>query len=81
MVLVTGDQRHHAAQMPGEVEDGDTHGETRHGREATRDEQPGSTIKLLPPRRTTGSNLARLPRHELRTAHTIDELLADERSR
>lgn len=42
---------------------------------------PGSGTRISPRRRLAGSRLADLPRHELRTASSIDQLLADERDR
>lgn len=61
------------------VEAGETYRITRHGREVGRIVPPASSIPLTPPKRIGGTHLSRLPRHELRSADSVDQLLDDER--
>ena len=64
-----------------DVEAGEVYRIMRHDREIARVVPRDPSIPLLPPKRRGGSHLADLPRHELRTAASLDELLADERDR
>lgn len=73
--------RQNPTAMLGEVEAGETYRVTRHNREIARIVPRNHGLELLPPKRSTGSRLADLPRHELRTVDSIEELLADERDR
>ncbi len=73
--------RQNPTAMLGEVEAGETYRVTRHNREIARIVPRDHSLELLPPKRLTGSRLADLPRHVLRTADSIEELLADERDR
>ncbi len=73
--------RQNPTAMLGEVEAGETYRVTRHNREIARIVPRDHSLELLPPKRPEGSRLAELPRHELQTAASIEELLADERDR
>ena len=79
--ITVGQLRQNPTTMLAEVEAGETYSVTRHSREIARIVPRSFEIDLVPPKRRTGSQLAVLPRHELRTASTIDELLAGERDR
>lgn len=67
--------------MLAEVEAGETYRITRHNREIARLVPRTHKVELVPPKRRGGSHLTELPRHEVRTAASIDDLLADERDR
>ncbi len=67
--------------MLDEVEAGEVYRITRDDREIARVVPRDPSVNLLPPKRAGGSHLAELERHELRTATSIDELLADDRDR
>lgn len=73
--------RQNPTAMLGEVEAGETYRVTRHNHEIARIVPRDHSLELLPRRRRTGSRLAELPRHELRTAASIEELLANDRDR
>lgn len=73
--------RQNPTAMLAEVEAGETYRVTRHNREIARIVPHDQELELRPPKRRTGSRLADLPRHELRTAASIEDLLADERDR
>ncbi len=73
--------RQNPSAMLAEVEAGEIYRVTRHSREIARIVPRDHELELLPPKRRGGSRLADLPRHELRTAATIEDLLADERDR
>ncbi|WP_226347219.1 type II toxin-antitoxin system Phd/YefM family antitoxin [Agilicoccus flavus] len=79
--ITVGQLRQNPTTMLAEVEAGETYLVTRHNREIARIVPRSHELDLAPPKRRTGSRLADLPRHELRTATSIDELLADERDR
>lgn len=73
--------RQNPTDMLAEVEAGETYTVTRHNHAIAQIVPRIHSVQLLPPKRRGGSRLADLPRHELRTAATIEELLADERDR
>lgn len=73
--------RQNPTAMLAEVEAGETYRVTRHNREIARIMPREHQVELLPPKRRTGSRLADLPRHTLRTADSVEDLLADERDR
>ncbi len=73
--------RQNPTAMLAEVEAGEIYMVTRHNHEIARIVPRDLSAQLLPPKRRGGSRLASLPRHELRTATSIDALLADERDR
>lgn len=73
--------RQNPTAMLADVEAGETYRVTRHNHEIARVVPRERPIELLLPKRRGGSRLASLPRHELRSGATIDELLADERDR
>lgn len=79
--ITVGQLRQNPTTMLAEVEAGETYLITRHNREIARIVPRAYELDLVPPKRRTGSRLADLPRHELRTATSIDEILADERDR
>ena len=74
-----GQLRQNPAEALAAVEAGQTYRITRHGREIGRIVPPGTGLTLVPPKRRGGTRLAQRARHELRSAASIDELLADER--
>ena len=67
--------------MLDDVEAGEVYRITRHDREIARIVPRDPSTSLLPRKQAGGSRLSQLERHELRTATSIDELLADERDR
>lgn len=79
--ITVGQLRQNPTAMLADVETGETYQVTRHNREIARIVPRTHELELVPPKRRTGSRLAGLPRHELRTAASIDDLLADERDR
>lgn len=79
--ITVGQLRQNPTAMLADVEAGEVYQVTRHSREIARISPRAHEVELLPRKRATGSRLAELPRHELRTADSIDELLADERDR
>lgn len=79
--ITVGQLRQNPTPMLADVEAGETYQVTRHNREIARIVPRAAGLELTPPKRRTGSHLADLPRHELRTAATIDQLLAEERDR
>lgn len=79
--ISVGQLRQNPAAMLADVESGETYQVTRHNREIARIVPREHSIELLPAKRRDGSRLSRLPRHELRTAADIDDLLDDERDR
>ncbi|HOC14279.1 MAG TPA: type II toxin-antitoxin system prevent-host-death family antitoxin [Propionicimonas sp.] len=79
--ITVGQLRQNPTAMLADVEAGETYRVTRHNREVARLVPRGRELELLPRKRAAGSRLSELPRHELSTAATIDELLAEERDR
>lgn len=79
--ITVGQLRQNPTSMLEEVEAGEVYRITRHDREIARIIPRDPSVALLPPKRAGGSHLAALRRHELRTAASIDALLADERDR
>ena len=79
--ITVGQLRQNPTTMLAEVEAGEVYRVTRHNREIARIVPGSHGVELLPRKRRTGSQLSELPRHELRTASSIEELLADERDR
>ena len=73
--------RQNPTTMLAEVEAGETYVVTRHRRQIARIVPRSGELELVPPKRRNGSRLAALPPHALRTAASIDDLLADERDR
>ncbi|ERG65435.1 hypothetical protein L332_13420 [Agrococcus pavilionensis RW1] len=69
--------RQNPAQMLRDVESGERCTIASYDRPIARVEPVASSTRLIPPKRTGRPNLASLPRHELRTAASIDELLDD----
>ncbi|WP_028707461.1 type II toxin-antitoxin system Phd/YefM family antitoxin [Propionicicella superfundia] len=79
--ITVGQMRQNPTAMLADVEAGEVYRVTRHNREIARIVPRAHGIELLPRKRRTGSKLAELPAHEVRTAASVDELLADERDR
>jgi prevent-host-death family protein len=79
--ITVGQLRQNPTAMLEDVEAGEVYRITRHDREIARIVPRDPSAALLPPKRAGGSDLAGLERHELRSAASIDELLADERDR
>jgi prevent-host-death family protein len=79
--ITVGQLRQNPTAMLAEVEAGEVYQVTRHNREIARIVPGTHEVELLPRKRRGGSRLSALPRHELRTASSIEELLADERDR
>lgn len=79
--ITVGQLRQNPTAMLADVEAGETYRVTRHSREIARIVPRDRDIELIPPKRRSGSRLADLPRHELRTATSIDDLLAAARDR
>lgn len=79
--ITVGQLRQNPTAMLDEVEAGEVYRITRHDREIARVVPRDLSSVLLPPKRTGGSHLAGIDRHELHSADSIDELLADERDR
>lgn len=79
--ITVGQLRQNPTRMLADVENGETYRVTRHSREIARIVPRAHEFDLVAPKRRSGSRLADLPRHELRTAASIEDLLADERDR
>lgn len=79
--ITVGQLRQISSAMLEEVEAGEVYRITRQDREIAQIIPRDPSVALLPPKRVGGSHLADLKRHELRTAASIDRLLADERDR
>ena len=69
--------RQNPAQMLRDVEAGESYTITSYNRPIARVEPVASSTQIIPPKRTGRPALEPLPRHELRTAASIDELLDD----
>jgi prevent-host-death family protein len=80
-VITVGQLRQNPTAMLADVEAGEVYRVTRHSREIARVIPPARTVELIPRKSLAGSRLADLPRHDLRTATSVEELLADERDR
>ena len=79
--ITVGQLRQNPTAMLADVEAGETYRVTRHDHEIARVVPLPSQVALTPRKRASGSRLAELSQHPLRTAASIDELLADERDR
>lgn len=79
--ITVGQLRQNPTAMLAEVEAGETYVVTRHSRQIARILPRSGELELIPRKRASGSHLTDLPRHELRTSGSIDDLLADERDR
>jgi antitoxin (DNA-binding transcriptional repressor) of toxin-antitoxin stability system len=79
--ITVGQLRQNPTAMLADVEAGETYKITRRDLEVARVVPLSPGVPLTPRKRAAGSRLTQLPRHELRTAESIDELLADERDR
>ena len=79
--ITVGQLRQNPTSMLDEVEAGEVYRVTKHGREIARIVPSDPASLRTPRRRIEGSNLTGLARHELRTAVSIEALLADESDR
>lgn len=79
--ITVGQLRQNPTAMLADVEAGETYRVTRHDHEIARIVPLTAVLPLIEPKRRGGSRLADLPRHTLKSAASIDELLADERDR
>ncbi|MDR1387095.1 MAG: type II toxin-antitoxin system Phd/YefM family antitoxin [Propionibacteriaceae bacterium] len=79
--ITVGQLRQNPTAMLADVEAGEIYQVTRHSHEIARIVPRAHAIELIPRKSRTGSRLADLPRHDLRSATSVDELLADERDR
>ena len=77
--ISVGQLRQNPTAALADVAAGETYSITRHNREIGRITPPQATVALIPAKKTGGARLAALPRHELRTASSVDELLADDK--
>ncbi len=77
--ITVGQLRQNPTQMLADVEAGETYRVTRHNREIGRIMPAPSGPVLIPAKKPGPSRLAGLPRHELRTAESIDALLDEMR--
>jgi prevent-host-death family protein len=77
--ITVGQLRQNPTAMLLDVEAGETYRVTRHNREIARmvPASPGS--RIVPAKKSGPSGLVELPRHELRTAESVDELLDEAR--
>jgi len=73
--VTVGQLRQNPTNMLAEVEAGATYRITRHNREIGRIVPPGSGVVLVPAKKSGRSRTSELPRHEVRTAESIDALL------
>lgn len=69
--------RQNPSQMLRDVEAGESYTITSYNRPIARVEPTASSTQIIPPKRTGRPNLTAPPRHELRSAGSIDELLDD----
>lgn len=67
--------RQNPSQMLRDVEAGESYTITSHNRPIARVEPTVSSAQIIPPKRTGRPNLSALPKHELHSAASIDELL------
>lgn len=79
--ITVGQLRQNPTAMLEDVEAGEVYRITRHDREIALIVPRDPAATLIPRKRDGGTHLARLARHELRTAASIDDLLEDERDR
>ena len=77
--ITVGQLRQNPTQALMDVEAGETYQITRHAREIARIVPPSAEPALIAPKKPGAIRLVGVDRHEVRTARTIDELLADER--
>lgn len=77
--VTVGQLRQNPTAALADVEAGATYRITRHDRVVGRLVPPGDEAVVIPPKRSSGAQTARLPRIELTTARTVDELLEDVR--
>lgn len=75
--VTVGQLRQNPTQALDEVASGETYRITRHGHEIGRIVPPGAATHIEPPKRATGSTASALPRLALRSAESIDALLAE----
>lgn len=69
--------RQNPAAMLREVEAGESYTVTSYNRPIARIEPIVSSTQIIPPKRSGKPKLSEMPRHELRTAGSVEELLED----
>lgn len=79
--ITVGQLRQNPTAMLADVEAGEVYRITRHDREIARIVPRDPATTLIPPRREGGTSLVDIEPHSLRSAASIEELLADERDR
>lgn len=77
--ITVGRLRQNPTAMLADVETGESYTITRHNRAIARIVPSDRSVELIPPKSPTGTSLAELPRHELRTESSIDDLLVSDR--
>lgn len=75
--ITVGELRQNPTAAFSEVESGETYVVTRHHREVARLVPPSGEADLIPAKRSGPARLSERPPQHLRTAETIDDLLAD----
>lgn len=75
--ITIGELRQNPTEMLDEVEQGETFLITRHGREVGRIVPPVLGVQLIPAKNKGGMRLTDIEPVALRTASSVDELLAD----
>jgi prevent-host-death family protein len=75
--ITVAELRQNPTEALRDVESGETYVVTRHRREVARLVPPSGGVDLIPAKRPGPARLSERPRHQLRTASTIDELLAE----
>ena len=73
--ITVGELRQNPTAMLADVESGATYRITRHNREIGRVVPPGSAVPLTPAKKRGPSRTTELPRHEVRSAESIDALI------
>lgn len=75
--ISVGELRQNPTQMLADVEAGETYRVTRHNREVARVIPVVPGVELIPAKKRGGAKTRELPVVELRTATSVDELIAD----
>ncbi|HMR48398.1 MAG TPA: type II toxin-antitoxin system prevent-host-death family antitoxin [Arachnia sp.] len=73
--ITVGELRQNPTAALDDVERGDTYRITRHNREIGRIVPPTAAPDIVSPKRRGRANTSAIPRHELHTVDSIDELL------
>lgn len=75
--ITVGQLRQNPTEMLADVEAGETYRITRHNREVGRVVPPAEDSVLIPAKRPGRARVLHLPRHDLRTAESVDALLEE----